>query len=100
MSTQAYNELQARIASIDDDDDTDVYNDIREAAIFQESFVGQNEVQSWAVERIQKLDREELTELALSMSLCPLHLCDYAICFDDEDPECAQIREIHPGHDT
>jgi hypothetical protein len=34
------------------------------------------------------------------MSLCPLHLCDYAICFDDEDPECAQIREIHPGHDT
>jgi hypothetical protein len=41
--TEAYNELQARIASIDDDD-TDVYNDIREAAIFQESFAGQNEV--------------------------------------------------------
>jgi hypothetical protein len=44
--------------------------------------------------------RESLTEIALRLSLCPLHLIDYAICFDDEDDECAQIRTIHPSHDT
>lgn len=44
--------------------------------------------------------REYITDLALSHSLCPLHLIDYAICFDDIDPECAQIRIIHPSHDT
>lgn len=44
--------------------------------------------------------REQLTEVALALSLCPLHLRDYAICFDDEDPECAAIRAVHPGHDT
>jgi hypothetical protein len=44
--------------------------------------------------------REELTALLLSQSLCPLHRIDYAICFDDEDPECAAIRTIHPSHDT
>lgn len=49
---------------------------------------------------VHKLHREELTELALSMSLCPIHLVDYAICFDDEDTECRQVRRIHPGHDT
>lgn len=43
---------------------------------------------------------ELITELALSLSLCPLHRIDYAICFDDENAECAQIRMIHPTHDT
>ena len=46
------------------------------------------------------LNREEITELALSLSLCPIHLIDYAICFDDENAECAQVRLIHPSHDT
>lgn len=46
------------------------------------------------------LRRDELTELALSLSLCPMHLCDYAICFDDANDECAAIRLIHPSHDT
>jgi len=46
------------------------------------------------------LTREYLTHLALSLSLCPIHLIDYAICFDDDDAECAQIRQIHPTHDT
>jgi hypothetical protein len=40
------------------------------------------------------------TELALADSLCPMHFIDYAICFDDETPECAAIRSIHPSHDT
>ncbi len=43
---------------------------------------------------------EVLTELALSLSLCPLHLIDYAICFDDQYEECRAIREVHPSHDT
>lgn len=45
-------------------------------------------------------DREFVTELALRLSLCPHHLHDYAICFDDSNPECAMIRHIHPGHDS
>jgi hypothetical protein len=48
----------------------------------------------------QNLLTELITELALSLSLCPLHRCDYACCFDDDDAECAQIRMIHPNHDT
>jgi hypothetical protein len=44
--------------------------------------------------------QEELTRLALSVSVCPLHLTDYASCFDDQNRECAAIRLIHPGHDT
>lgn len=45
-------------------------------------------------------DRELMTQLALNDSLCPLHFIDYAICFDDDDAECAAIRTIHPSHDT
>lgn len=47
-----------------------------------------------------RFERESLTDLLLSLSLCPIHFCDYAICFDDDDPECAQIRLIHPSCDT
>lgn len=49
---------------------------------------------------IDEYARETLTEIALSLSLCPIHYIDYAICFDDDDAECAQIRMIHPSHDT
>jgi hypothetical protein len=45
-------------------------------------------------------NRETLTDIALALSLCPMHLIDYAICFDDDDAECAAIRIIHPSHDT
>ena len=44
--------------------------------------------------------RDMLTDYALSLSICPLHFTDYAICFDDDDDECAAIRTIHPSHDT
>jgi len=44
--------------------------------------------------------REYLTALRLAYSLCPLHAIDYAICFDDDDVECAGIRIVHPGHDS
>jgi hypothetical protein len=43
---------------------------------------------------------DAITELCLKLSLCPLHLVDYAICFDDDDDRCAPIRLIHPSHDT
>lgn len=43
---------------------------------------------------------ETLTAMRLADSLCPMHAIDYAICFDDDDAECAAIRTIHPSHDT
>lgn len=44
--------------------------------------------------------KQFISELALSLSLCPMHLTDYAICFDDNDPDCATIRDLFPDHDT
>lgn len=44
--------------------------------------------------------RQSLTMLYLDYSLCPMHHCDYAACFDDDDDECATIREYFPDHDT
>lgn len=41
-----------------------------------------------------------LSQLRLDHSLCPMHHCDYAACFDDDDPECATIRAYFPDHDT
>jgi hypothetical protein len=49
---------------------------------------------------IDDLDRDALSLLLLDYSLCPMHRCDYAICFDDAEPECAAIRECFPSHDT
>lgn len=31
-------------------------------------------------------------ELALSCDCCPLHICDIAICADDNEPDCLQYR--------
>lgn len=52
------------------------------------------------VELLGQLTAEELTEIALSLSLCPIHLGDYASCFDDDEEECRAVRAIHPSHDT
>jgi hypothetical protein len=52
------------------------------------------------IDLIDACHRDDLTDLALATSLCPLHFIDYAICFDDDDPACAAIRTIHPAHDT
>lgn len=44
---------------------------------------------------------DQISQIALDESLCPLHRIDFAICFDDDDPECSQIRQIFPSsHDT
>ena len=50
--------------------------------------------------RISPYHMHELSLMRLEFSLCPLHHCDYAICFDDDDPECATIRTLFPNHDT
>lgn len=51
--------------------------------------------------RSHRYSRDDLSNLLLSYSLCPMHAIDFAICFDDDDPECAQIRQIFPySHDT
>jgi hypothetical protein len=44
--------------------------------------------------------RQRLSMMLLDFSLCPLHAIDYAICFDDDNPECATIRALFPSHDT
>lgn len=44
---------------------------------------------------------DEITRLCIADSLCPIHKVDWAICFDDEDEECSQVRAIFPhSHDT
>ena len=48
-----------------------------------------------------EFQRDSITNLAMTLSICPIHFCDWAICFDDEDPDCAQVRHIFPhSHDT
>lgn len=44
------------------------------------------------------LGRDHLTELAIALSLCPVHFVDWAICFDDQPQDCEQIRAIFPHH--
>jgi hypothetical protein len=45
--------------------------------------------------------RDDISHIAMKLSLCPLHFCDWASCFDDDDEECKAIRAIFPyGHDT
>lgn len=48
-----------------------------------------------------EFQRDELSTLAMDLSLCPMHFCDWAACFDDDDDECAAIRAVFPhSHDT
>lgn len=47
-----------------------------------------------------ELTRHAYSELLLDHSLCPMHAIDYAICFDDDNAECATIRQYFPSHDT
>lgn len=93
----------------------DFYNVVREALIWGDeavtdfdglraevgySALGPTIALKAAVEIIRDLHREALTETLLQFSLCPIHRHDYAICFDDQNPECAAVRTIHPNHDS
>lgn len=45
--------------------------------------------------------RDEISTIAMNLSLCPMHFCDWAACFDDAPDDCAAIRAIFPySHDT
>lgn len=44
--------------------------------------------------------RDFISTLCLDNSVCPMHHCDYCACFDDDDEECATIRQMFPSHDT
>jgi hypothetical protein len=45
--------------------------------------------------------RDDISHIAMQLSLCPYHFCDWAACFDDDDVACAAIRTIFPHcHDT
>lgn len=88
--TDAINTLLAD-SHADLDDDT--YNDARATLI---------DADKLAITTL-RLDRtlgERLTDAALAASLCPLHLIDYAICFDDDPDDCRPIRIVHPCHDS
>lgn len=47
-----------------------------------------------------QMTEEEQFNLRLEFSICPIHFCDYAICFDDDDPGCAHVRAEHPSYDV
>jgi hypothetical protein len=32
------------------------------------------------------------SDLCIAIELCPMHLCDYRICLDDETAECAHLH--------
>lgn len=48
---------------------------------------------------IMRTDHSAFSAFLLSLSICPIHETDYAICFDDDDDECAQLRNAFPSHD-
>lgn len=50
--------------------------------------------------RSNEYRRDEFSYMRLAQSLCPMHGNDYQGCFEDDDPECSQIRAIFPGHDS
>ena len=51
--------------------------------------------------RKEEFGRDEVSRLAIEQSLCPVHFVDWAICFDDNNVGCTQVRAIFPhGHDT
>ncbi len=94
-ATDAINAINAMLAN---DEEGDISNDFRDFLIMGNE--AESPVSDEWIEWVDSLNTEDLTELRLSLSLCPLHASDYAICFDDENPECAQIRIIHPSYDS
>jgi hypothetical protein len=84
------------IANFDDDDiDADIRN-----ALMTATDECTTPLADTIALMIDALDRDDLTTMRLAYSICPMHACDYAICFDDDEPECAAIRAMHPSHDT
>lgn len=105
-------DLHTLLAAVNIDDDLSLaWRDL----LIAQGDIGGVDTEGFSVTKVQILEtltdllgaliedpyrRDELTDLLLGESLCPLHFCDYAICFDDQNPECLPIRTIHPSHDT
>lgn len=84
-----------------DDDNCDISLAIRDILINDELLASPESPFSDIIrDCIRSLDTDQLSQMRLEYSLCPLHACDYAICFDDDNAECAAIRDIFPSHDT
>lgn len=83
-----------------DDDNFDISTIIRDLLIDADSIDFDHELRDIISDCIKSLTRDELSMMRLEYSLCPYHATDYAICFDDDDDDCAQIRAIFPSHDT
>ena len=93
-TTTALDRLLAAISP--DRDDDDLCDAIRIAMITNDD----RPLPTDYATDLRLLARDERSALALALSLCPLHMIDYAICFDDDDAECAAIRSCFPSHDT
>jgi len=105
------NAIDTIMASLTEGQVIDAWQDIREMIVEDagpldglEFLTIEQATEVWQLLQAMKNEpyegREDYTSICLSLSLCPIHEHDYAICFDDEYPECAQVRVIHPGHDT
>jgi hypothetical protein len=86
--------------------DDDFNDDVRRILI--EGYDGMEEYESGrgldlsnAWFNICNMSTDERSMLYMEYSLCPIHHIDWAICFDDEPDDCAQVRAIFPhSHDT
>lgn len=87
------------LATIESLDDADYDIDIRNALMTATDECDSPLADTIAL-MIDALDRDDLSHMRLQYSICPLHACDYAICFDDDDAECAAIRATFPAHDS
>jgi hypothetical protein len=83
-------------------DHDDRYNDLRELLIDSDTatLITDAATADQLDALINALSIDARSALELDLSLCPLHHCDYAICFDDRDPECFAIRTCFPSHDS
>lgn len=88
------------ICSPDNDADLNASLDFRNLLIDIDDDNAESEYHSILRDCINALDIQTLSLMRLDESLCPMHCCDYAICFDDDDDDCALIRELFPNHDT
>lgn len=101
---------QLHIRLLDDDDNALAFRDmlICDAENLNDDYIA-DIASDWGIslatahrlaELRKSLGDAELAIYRYADSLCPIHAIDYAICFDDETAECAQIRITCPSHDT
>lgn len=100
LSQEIYRDLL--IAHESDSISPDDYNssDTTPRMIAAFSYIERTLREALTVLHADPYSRHWLSLQYLENSLCPVHHIDYAACFDDEDPECALIREYFPSHDT